>query len=425
MTKKNIILTAALAAVAGAAGLSATAAHADTTTSWTGTTGEVRDGEGRFKMRGRLQYDMVSSDWADFGTGTADENGTRSQVRRAFLGVQGRISDRFRYKVDFVLDPGHSGDQQVGVDDAYLEYAADTFSIVIGESNITSPLEDRISSLDTPFNERAYITNAFGYGRAAGIGAIFSGANWSLSSAVQGDSLNSNTGDYNGANANEAFVGSVRGTWDPIISLDPDTGLTLLHLGLSARMRDNSAGAGIAPRPELGRGTTLGVFNTVGGATALTSLQDTSYGAEVAGQFGAFGFQAEYAQMTIDDTNLTAVNEPQLEFDSYYVDAYWSITGESRSYDAATGSFKATRPARPLGEGGFGHLGLAARYDTLDTTDAPEGAEIESYALGLTWIPIDHVLFRLNWAHTEADYETVNSRDDEADIVSLRTQFDF
>ena len=130
---------------------------------------EIRDGQQRFKVRGRFQYDIYASDWD-----VLDEDAQRSYVRRAFIGAQGRLTDHWRYKVDFVLNPGASGDdaatgdQAVAVDDAYLEYAGDFYSIVIGENNVTAPLEDRTSSLDIPFIERSSIINAYGYGRAAG-----------------------------------------------------------------------------------------------------------------------------------------------------------------------------------------------------------------------------------------------------------------
>ena len=64
---KNVLSKVALAALATAA--TATAAHAQSapapthTTSWTGTVGEDRFGDARFKVRGRFQYDVASSDW--------------------------------------------------------------------------------------------------------------------------------------------------------------------------------------------------------------------------------------------------------------------------------------------------------------------------------------------------------------------------
>lgn len=408
MTKKSIILTAALAAVAAGAGLGATAAHAETTTSWTGTTGEFRDGDARFKMRGRLQYDITSYD-VEPDTGAELEGGTRSQVRRAFLGVQGRLTEQWRYKADFVLDPGTaSTTSEVGVDDAYLEYAGDTFSLVIGEHNITSPLEDRTSSLDIQFLERSAIINAFGYGRAAGLGVVFGGGNWSLAAAAQGDSLNDDSGS---TNANERFSYSARGTWAPIYSRSPE-GMTLVHLGLSARAREAGDGQNLtySTRPANSRGTSH--LNA-----GFNAQSDMTYGVELAAQYNQFGLQAEY--ITLEAENAAGSSEPS--FDGYYVDLFWSLTGENRVYDPATGSFKAIRPTGD----GWGHWALTGRYENLDLSDTLGAARGEQtgYVLGLDWVPVDHVRFKLNYASSEIDFAT--GTDIDADIISLRTQFDF
>ena len=289
--KKKTMSTVALAALATAAGMAATGdafAQATINSPVSGAP-EIREGQQRFKMRGRFQYDILSS---DFDVGTDD--GTRSYVRRAFLGAQGRFSDRWRYKIDFVLSPGAAdvsgattallcqsnttqvvvqrtacvtgetnrgtvvtaqgtgGGEDVGVDDAYLEYAGDFFSFVVGEHNITSPLEDRTSSLDTPFNERSSFINAFGYGRAAGVGFLTTGANWMAAVAVQGDSLNNQDAGFT---ADEQMSYSGRFTWAPLFETSPE-GVTLIHLGVSGRYRyiGDDSGIRYRSRPLLGRG---------------------------------------------------------------------------------------------------------------------------------------------------------------------------
>jgi phosphate-selective porin OprO/OprP len=413
MPKRQAFTTAALAALATAATVGAAQAQSAPThsTSWTGTVGEDRYGDARFKMRGRFQYDLYSQDW-DIGA----EDQTRSYVRRAFLGVQGRLTEHWRYKVDFVLAPGDDSSGQVGVDDAFLEYVSDNWSIVIGEANITSPLEDRISSLDTPFVERSSIINAFEYGRRAGLGFITGGANWSASAALQGDSLNNADNLSGGANGDEGTAVSGRFTFAPIFETSPE-GVTLVHLGVHARQRSrNDDGAfQYRTRPLHGRGDRL---------VSSTALGDEDFGvgAEVSAQFGAFGAQAEY--IFIDGESTGGVD---FESDGYYVDLYWSLTGESRNYRGNQGAFGAIAPRRPMGvDGGWGHWMLSARYDFIDLTDAAFGAnrgEQSAYALGLDWVPIDHVRFKLNYAMSEMDRTAAS--DDEAQVVTLRTQFDF
>lgn len=416
---KNVLSKAALAALAAAGGLATTAgvAHAQSTPSIQPMNGapEIRDGQQRFKVRGRFQYDVYSSDWD-----VLDEDAQRSYVRRAFIGAQGRLTDRWRYKVDFVLNPGANGDDAatgdnaVAVDDAYLEYAGDFYSLVIGENNITSPLEDRTSSLDIPFIERSSIINAYGYGRAAGVAFLMTGANWMGAVGVYGDSLNNS--DSNFANDEQMSV-SGRFTWAPIFESSPES-YRLLHLGVSARQRYNGDDGMFRyrARPLNGRGTR---WIESSSANALES--DTAYGFEAAGQWNAFGFSAEY----ITTSGETPAGL-ELESNGYYVDLNWSITGEPRAYRGNQGSFGPTAPQRSMAEGGWGHWDVSARYDFIDISDLNAGGsrgEQTAYAVGLNWAPVDHVRFMLNYA--QSDMDRVAGVDEEATVITLRSQFDF
>ncbi|MBX9745989.1 MAG: hypothetical protein K2X34_03750 [Hyphomonadaceae bacterium] len=415
---KNVLSKAALAALAAAGGMAVSgAAQAQTTPTIQPMSGapEIRDGQQRFKVRGRLQFDVYSNEWD-----IAAEDGSRSYIRRAFLGAQGRFSDRWRYKVDFVLNPGAgvddatTGDGAVAVDDAFLEYAGDFFSVVIGENNITAPLEDRTSSLDIPFIERSSIINAYGYGRAAGVAGLITGANWMAAVGVYGDSLNNSDSSFA---TDEQMSVSGRFTWAPIFEQSPD-GVLLLHLGVHARQRYNGDDAlfRYRPRPLNGRGSR---WVETSSGSALQS--DTAYGFEVAGQWNQFGFTAEY--ITISGETPLGV---ELESDGYYVDLYWGITGESRAYRGNQGSWGPIVPRSPVTEGGWGHWDLSARYDFIDVSDVDGGGsrgEQTAYALALNWVPVDHVRFMLNYAQSEMD--RVTGVDDEAQVITLRTQFDF
>ena len=381
---KNVLSKAALAALAATAGLAATggdafAQSAPTIQPMSGAP-EIRDGQQRFKVRGRFQYDVYSNEWDSTNATINAEDGSRSYVRRAFIGAQGRLTDRWRYKVDFVLNPGASGDdattgdQAVAVDDAYLEYAGDFFSVVIGENNVTSPLEDRTSSLDIPFIERSSIMNAYGYGRAAGVAGLVTGANWMAAFGVYGDSLNNSEPNYT---QDEQMSVSGRFTWAPIFETSPE-GVTLLHLGVSARQRYQGDDAAFRwrPRPLNGRGS-----RWVESSSGNAMEGDTAYGFEVAGQWNAFGVTAEY--ITIEGDTPGGLN---LESDGYYVDFTWSLTGESRAYRGNQGSFGPIVPRHSVAEGGWGHWSVIARYDTIDLSDLEVGSsrgEQTAYGLGL------------------------------------------
>ena len=432
--KKNMLSKVALAALAAAGGAAVTTgiAYAQATPTVQPMSGapEIRDGQQRFKIRGRFQYDVYSNTW-DLDDPTDSpainaEDGMRTYVRRAFIGAQGRITDHWRYKVDFVLNPGAgvddatTGDAAVAVDDAYLEYAGDFYSIVIGENNVTSPLEDRISSLDIPFIERSSIINTYGYGRAAGVAGLITGANWMAAVGVYGDSLNN--ADSNFA-LDEQMSVSGRFTWAPIFEASPD-GYTLLHLGVSARQRYNGDDAlfRYRARPLNGRGSR---WVEAGSGAANTTESDISYGFEVAGQWNAFGFTAEY--ITLEGESTTGA---EIESDGYYIDLNWSLTGEPRAYRGNQGSFGPTVPRHAMGEGGWGHWDVGARYDFIDLTDVDVGTnrgEQSAWAVAVNWVPVDHFRFMLNYAVSEADRTgpAATAGDAEAEVITLRSQFDF
>ena len=103
-----------------------------------------------------------------------------------------------------------------------------------------------------------------------------------------------------------------------------------------------------------------------------------------------------------------------------------TITGEPRAYRGNQGSFGAIVPRNPVSQGGWGHWDIIARYDFIDVSDTDGGSargEQTAYAIGLNWVPVDHVRLMLNYAQSEMD--RVTGVDDEAQVVSLRTQFDF
>src|SRR5262249_10909515 len=129
----------------------------------------------------------------------------------------------------------------VRLDDAYLEYAGQDWSFIVGNNNAVSPMEDRDSSLNIPFNERSFLISSSGVGKRPGIALITNGGNSSLGANLASqDSFDTADSAQNGT---EAWFTGIRGTWAPIFEQTPD-GTTVLHLGLYARYRDIGNGAG-------------------------------------------------------------------------------------------------------------------------------------------------------------------------------------
>jgi phosphate-selective porin OprO/OprP len=232
--------------------------------------------------------------------------------------------------------------------------------------------------------------------------------------AAQGGSMNGADGE---GDADEGRAVSGRFTYAPILDTAAEH-TQILHLGAHARRRyQNDAPQRIRVRPQNGRDTRW-IDATSAGANRLE--EDDSFGAEIAYVRGPFSVQAEYAALRGE----TAAG-PSRTFSAHYVDAHWSITGEPRRYRVNQGAFGATTPRAPLGQGGWGHFALSARYDHADLADGADQnrGQQDAYALGLEWIPVEDVRFMLNVAHSVMDRSV--GVDDEADIISLRGQWSF
>ena len=399
-------------------------------TRWNGSP-EVREEDRRFHVNGRFMYDMAytNADYANAAGSTFDP-GFRSYARRAFLGVDGRFTDQWRYNIKFDFTFGNGAGSsgaganqavQIKTDDFYLEYAVNPdSSIFIGNTNAVSPMEDRDSSLTTPFNERSFLISAGGFGKKPGVAYSINGGNWSW-----GVGLQSNDGleklDTASLGSEAGFV-ITRGTYAPIYMKTPD-GLQLLAFGATARYRDAGTTAG-GGRTALSYSP--GALSNKASNNAGTNSfgQDMYYGGELVAQYNAFGADAEYGQFqTGRGVDATATG--------YYVDLFWSPTGESRNYNAADGSFKNVVPFRSMGsDGGIGHVMLSARYESLNLSDAHFGANrntTTAWTGGITLVPLDHIKFQLNYSDTKIDYTVNNSthKDNTIQALTLRSQLDW
>ncbi len=132
----------------------------------------------------------------------------------------------------------------------------------------------------------------------------------------------------------------------------------------------------------------------------ITGIDDYAFeGFELAGVLGPVFVQSEYL---LTQVNRTGVN-PDLSFDGAYVEAAYSLTGESHPYKA--GAFSRIKPKKAfdLSNGGWGAWELTARYSTLDLTDgAFKGGQQDNYAFGVNWYINDYLRFLANYVTYDA-----------------------
>jgi phosphate-selective porin OprO/OprP len=256
----------------------------------------------------------------------------------------------------------------------------------------------------------------------------------------------------------------------------------MLHLGANYQHRDfqsNNGAASIssgAPSTnQLARYRARPFLQTTGerfvDTGSFAAHSDDIMGVELGGIFGPFHVVGEAQWTKVNaykagdlSTGLAAfpgggaqlVPTGDPTFFSWYAEAGYFLTGESRGYK--NGMWDRTKVAKPFGSGGIGAVQINARYDYLDLTTGKlqnglvndfatgvatpsvnlvRGGKQEGYMASLIWIPMDYVRVLLQYTHTEVtggplaatvnptSLKPVDQRGYGVDSGAMRVQFDF
>jgi phosphate-selective porin OprO and OprP len=163
----------------------------------------------------------------------------------------------------------------------------------------------------------------------------------------------------------------------------------------------------LSDRPELRVDPTV-LLNT--GAIANVSNAEV-YSLEAAAGWGSLFFQGEYFWYRINrEVPSNATPSPPssaLGFNGGYAEASWTITGEHRTYNPATGAYGRIVPNNPVNPSGtgWGAWELAGRYSVMNLNDelgniaGIAGGQQTIYTAGLNWYVNNNIMFKLNYLH--------------------------
>jgi phosphate-selective porin OprO/OprP len=369
----------------------------DVKVSWKGAP-EISSADGAYKMkiRGRLLVDTAIGSQNEAVTGSPDLSAT--EFRAARLGVEGVVAHDFKY----VLEADFAGNE-VELADAYIGYTGGPIGVKVGQFKTPNSLEEQTSSRYISFMERGSITDAFSLSRQIGVAAEAKGDNWTLTGGVfKGSAGSDGTG--------EGVTLAARATVAPKFG---ENGL--VHLGVSARYRDNGSDGGLFRYRQRPHQHLADRFIDTGSFAD----SDVLLGAEAAVVYGPFALQGEYMNLNADNA------DPLMQdgnFDGFYLSGTWFITGESRHYSG--GHFGRVKVKNSVFDGGPGALQLAARFDTVDLTDdAIVGGKQDSYIFGVNWHLNNYVRVMANYNLSEVK----GGANDGADInlFGFRAQVDW
>lgn len=365
---------------------------------------ESEDGSVSVRAFGRVHMD------ATFFDDDASDNADNTNLRRARLGLEGKLGDDFEYESEFDF-----AGNDVDIKDVNLTYTAlSAADITIGHFRSLG-MERQTSSNNTSFVERSGPTNTFAPDRQIGAAIKSKEENWSLGVGLFGEEAgNDDTGDDEDHFINARVTANLLG----LMQKDPQH---VLHIGAGYSFRNTTGDIRYRTRPGTGDGARL--IDT-GNISSVDNVDLVN--AEFGGVFGQAHFLGEYFSSSLSRDGGFA----DAEFDGYYGQVGYFLTGESRSYSGKSGVFKDTKPTRPfnLGTGGTGAWEVVFRYENTDLNDRGAGilgGEMDSYTGGLNWYATDNIRFLANVIAVDTDENAATAPDDDPIVYNFRAQWDF
>jgi phosphate-selective porin OprO/OprP len=316
------------------------------------------------------------------------------------LYFSGLIYDNVEYKLqlDFAGGDADLKDAYLGLTDFPLG------KLRMGHFKEPFSLDELTSSKYITFLERA-LPNIFAPGRNTGFMLHNTYPEERMTTAI---GVFRSTDDYGEDVDDGGYNITGRVTALPIYK---NKGANLVHLGAAYSYRNPDDSIQYRQRPEAhltDRFVDTGSF--VGDQVDLVGL-------EAAWVNGPLSLQGEYMMADVDRLG----GGSDVEFDGYYVQASYFLTGEHRSYKTSEGAFSRVKPKKNYSAaGGPGAWEVKARYSRLDLSDQDiTGGELDNISAGLNWYLNPNT--KIMWDYVHADKDNIG----EADMLMMRLQFDF
>ncbi|MGJ8619930.1 MAG: OprO/OprP family phosphate-selective porin [Methylophilaceae bacterium] len=377
------------------------------------------DGSSEVSIGGRLHVEAMShSNDEDLSNGGATDG---TDIRRARMYVKGKIANDWKYIIEADL-----AGNNVSMKDVFGEYVGiEDWTFTFGNQKHAMSMEVQESSNDIMFTERGltYALTTPYFDRAIGLNAKVEGETWNVQGGIYGDQFEPEK--TNSTDEGHGFA--IRGTWNPV--WDKDAG-HMVHLGANYGERSLSNQTNVITGSNKGdfsyettNGSNLKLLDTPN----IPGFEKVKVGVlEFAAMYGPLSFQSEYAHAKAEGTD-------DFDFDAWYANVGYTLTGEHREYKPEDGEFKRLKPKTDfsLKNGTWGAWEVAARLDSLDLNDGTiQGGEGDRYTLALNWYL--NYNFRIM-----ADYSRVYDIDngpvtqangdeaDDIDTFTLRAQWAF
>jgi phosphate-selective porin OprO/OprP len=354
---------------------------------------ETADKNFNFRLGGRIHADAsYSSDdnLVKRGTKTHVEANDGTEIRRGRMEFLGTFYQDWEFKsqVDFA-------DNNVAIKDMYVQYngmkvATLPLAITFGSQKQAFSRELQESSNDMMFMERSLMNtlNEPTVDRAIGLNVATLNKDWTGQVGIYGETVKPNAETNK---ADEGWAINSRWTYAPI-----NEKTKLIHLGVAGNYRAPDAKDQVNDNDlrfsyETSHMSNLRPLDT-GHISNINNIK--MVGLEANGLYGPFTVGGEYTHTWLDLENKSA----NVEFDGWYGEASWTITGESRKYK--TGKFYKVEPNKNFSfkNGGWGAWELATRYAEADLNSGSiNGGQMSNLTVALNWYVNNNIRFMADY----------------------------
>ena len=373
---------------------------------------KVKSGKQKFSIGGRL---MMDYDSMDSGHQTENKSFSDMEWRRTRVNIKGSVNKHWSYVAVYDFN---SEKDSANLDEGYLKYDTKKgFYITAGKTKADMMLEQRTSSKWISTIERGLLN------------AMNEKVNYLV--GKPGDGAGIKLGFYDKASR---FSGAVS-FFDAYIDDDDDDKDMVWHttarLNYSPKMGKNQFGHfgisyGIADYKGESASASLQLGIHQGDKTTLADAAAgdiTNLGVELAYVAGPMSFQAEY----FDNETELEDGTKGFEWDGFYVQGSYVLTGETRGYKWKGAKFDKIKPA-----GKNGAVELVLRYEDISIDDADEGTvaanevDVDRTVIGLNWYVTKTVKFMANYSTVSLDNEVnPGGTTEDLDSFQLRAQYAF
>jgi phosphate-selective porin OprO/OprP len=408
----------------------------------------ITSADGRFSLALRTlgQYDMAyymqDARALKLPAANGPDLSSGGNFRRVYLGVQGVLFGDWSYNFNYDFG-GSNGTETPGhIQSVYIQYdGLKPFGVRIGAFPPSASLEDNTSPADTPFLERNSPADvarniAGGDGRDA-VSIFYAGDRLYGALSYTGDKI----ADSGAFDEQQALLGRLSYL---LYSTDDIKAVASANGTYVFRVADSAIGANAARPITLSDPPELTVDNTGAKLVSTGSLNAENvgeWGLEGALEWKSLYTQAGYFGYSVGQRDAL----PSYDFDGWYAEATFVLTGETRLYNASTASFTNPKPRIPFSfsDGGWGAWEVAGRYSDLDLNDNSgvlgkslpmdglRGGDQRIWTAGLNWYPNNALKFELQFQNVEigriGTFQGVANSDvgQTYNTIALRSQISF